>query len=133
MDVRARPDPASAVAEAVSCAADATTLCLNNARFSVRTQWTTPDGDSGFGHAVALTGDTGDFWFFNSGSPEVVVKALNGCSINSRYWAFAAGLTNVNVVMTVTDTQTGLVRTYTNPQGTPFRPVQDTGAFSVCP
>ena len=61
------------------------------------------------------------------------MKALDGCGINSRYLAFASGLTNVNVVMTVTDTQTGLVRTYTNPQGTPFCPVHDTSAFSTCP
>jgi pimeloyl-ACP methyl ester carboxylesterase len=125
--------PVSSQVEAAPCVADATTLCLNNARFSVRTQWTTPDGDSGFGHAVALTGDTGDFWFFNFNSVEVVVKALNGCSVNSRYWAFAAGLTNVNVVMTVTDTQTGSVRTYTNPQGSPFQPIQDTSSFATCP
>jgi hypothetical protein len=64
---------------------------------------------------------------------EVVVKALNGCGQNSRYWIFGAGLTNVNVVTTITDTQTGIGHAYTNPQGTPFRPIQDTGAFATCP
>ncbi|HXM78695.1 MAG TPA: hypothetical protein VOA00_05615, partial [Thermoanaerobaculia bacterium] len=64
---------------------------------------------------------------------EVVVKVLNGCGVNSRYWTFAGGLTDVNVILTVTDTQTGVVQTYVNPQGTPFEPIQDTSAFATCP
>ena len=47
--------------------------------------------------------------------------------------ALAGGLTDVNVVLTVTDTMTGLVRTYVNPQGTAFQPIQDTSAFATCP
>jgi hypothetical protein len=39
----------------------------------------------------------------------------------------------VNVVLTVTDTQTGTVKTYVNPQATPFPAIQDTDAFAVCP
>ena len=63
----------------------------------------------------------------------MVVKVLNGCGLNSRYWTFAAGLTDVNVILTVTDTQTGAIRTYTNPQGISFQPIQDTDAFAACP
>jgi hypothetical protein len=58
---------------------------------------------------------------------------LNACSFNAAYWTFAGGLTDVNVIMTVTDTQTGAVKTYTNPQGTAFQPIQDTSAFFTCP
>jgi len=64
---------------------------------------------------------------------EMVVKVLNACALNSRYWTFAGGLTDVNVILTVTDTQTGAIQTYTNPQGTPFQPIQDTNAFATCP
>jgi hypothetical protein len=39
-------------------------------------------------------------------------------------------LTNVNVVIAVTDTQTGAVKTYTNPQGAAFEPIQDTDSFA---
>lgn len=35
--------------------------------------------------------------------------------------------------MTVTDTHTGKRNRYTNPQDTPFKPLQDTSAFSTCP
>jgi hypothetical protein len=41
-------------------------------------------------------------------------------------------MTNVEVTMTVTDTVTGVSRTYTNPGGTPFAPIQDVAAFQ-CP
>lgn len=116
-----------------ACVADATTLCLNDSRYRVQAQWFTPGGRSGAGQVIPLTEDTGAFWFFGSGNVELVIKVLNGCSVNSRYWAFAGGLTNVDVNLTVTDTQTGAVKTYTNGQGTPFPPIQDTGAFEICP
>ena len=112
------------------CSADATTLCLNSGRFQVQTQWTTPQGQSGAGQAVGLTSDTGYFWFFSSNNAEVIVKVVDGRAFNSRFWVFAGGLTNVNVVMTVTDTLTGTFKTYTNPQGVAFQPIQDTSAFA---
>jgi hypothetical protein len=118
---------------APGCAADARTMCLNNDRFAVTTTWRTPNGASGAGQAFRLTGDTGYFWFFNSANVEMVVKVLNGCGLNSRYWVFAGGLTDVDVELRVLDTETGTVRTYHNPQGSPFQPIQDTGAFATCP
>lgn len=58
---------------------------------------------------------------------------LNGCSVNQRYWVFAAGPTNAQVTITVTDTKTGLQEVYTNPLGKVFAPITDTGAFATCP
>ena len=124
--------PGDSSAEAL-CTANTTTLCLNKGRFTVQVQWTTPDGTTGAGQAVFLTGDTGYFWFFNSDNVEMVVKVLNGCGYDSSYWTFAGGLTDIQVVMTVTDTQTGATRAYTNPQRTAFQPIQDTSAFASCP
>jgi hypothetical protein len=106
-------------------------LCLGS-RFTVAAQWSTGSGST-VGHAVQLTSDTGYFWFFSPSNIEMVVKALDACPVNGRQWLFAGGLTNVNVVLTVTDTQTGAVRIYVNPQSTPFQPIQDTSAFSTCP
>ncbi|PYQ63209.1 MAG: hypothetical protein DMF53_10795 [Acidobacteria bacterium] len=117
---------------AEACVPDATTLCLNNGRFEVKATWTAPGSGSGAGQAVPLTADTGYFWFFNPANVETIVKVLDGCGVNQRYWVFAGGLTNVQTVITVRDTRTGISKTYTNPQGTPFQPVQDTSAFVGC-
>ena len=40
---------------------------------------------------------------------------------------------DVEVKITVEDSVNGAKKTYTNPQGRAFRPVQDTGAFASCP
>jgi hypothetical protein len=115
------------------CVGGDLTLCLNGERFEVRADWTAPNGQGGHGHAVRLTADTGTFWFFMSSNVEVVVKVLQGCATNDRYWVFAGGLTNVRVHLTVRDSWTGAIKEYTNPQGAAFRPIQDTQAFATCP
>ena len=116
------------------CVPDEFTLCLNNDRFSLFTRWRTNDGRTGQGHGVELTNDSGYFWIFNSANIEVVTKVLNACALASpRFWVFAAGLTNVEVTLFVTDMHTGEVKSYLNPLGTPFQPVQDTNAFDTCP
>ena len=119
---------------AAPCSIDATTFCAgSDSRFKVRVTWNTSDGRSGAGQAVVLTSDTGYFWFFSSNNVEMVIKVVDGRAVNGKFWVFAAGLTNVNVVITVTDTQTGEVKTYSNPQGMAFLPIQDTSAFSTTP
>jgi hypothetical protein len=115
------------------CTPNASTLCLRNDRFRVEVDWKRPTGETGFGTGVELTPDTGYFWFFNPNNVEMVLKVLNGCPNNSHFWVFAGGLTNVEVTMTVTDTQTGRINQYSNPLSTPFQPIQDTAAFATCP
>ena len=115
-----------------SCVPNATTLCLNNNRFKLTVAWVSHTG-SGQGQGVQLTSDTGYFWFFSDANVEMVVKVLNACGLNGNYWVFAGGLTNVNVVMTVTDTANGTTRTYTNLQDLPYAPLQKTGDFATCP
>jgi concanavalin A-like lectin/glucanase superfamily protein/beta-propeller repeat-containing protein len=114
------------------CDATDTTLCLNGSRFRVTAHFDAGGGNAGTAHVVQLTPDTGYLWFFGSSNVEVVVKVLNGCGLGGHYWVFAGGLTDVNVVMTVTDTATGAVKTYTNPAHTKFQPIQDTSAFATC-
>ncbi len=117
-----------------TCTADTHRLCLNGGRFAVEAQWSTIQATAGAGIAVPLTDDTGYFTFFSAENVEVVVKVLDGCFPPfNHYWVFASGLTNVEVELTVTDTQTGEVVTYFNPQLTPFQPIQDTQAFDTCP
>ncbi len=116
-----------------SCVADAHTLCLNEGRFSVAASFqTTPSGPSAPATAVPLTSDTGYFWFFDPSNIELVLKVLNGCSVNNKYWVFAGGLTDVGVQLKVADTVTGTVKMYSNSVATSFQPIQDSSAFP-CP
>lgn len=125
-----RVDPDGAVAE---CVTNATTLCLGDGRFRVTARWDTNSGEFGDGRAVTLTTDTGYFWFFDQANVELVTKVLDACDFVNRFWVFAGGLTDVHVALRVLDTQTGVERTYVNPQGTAFQPIQDTSAFATCP
>lgn len=116
-----------------ACAADSTTLCLGE-RFRVRASWRTGAGQSGGGRAIPLATDTGAFWFFGPTNYEVVVKVLDACAPPyGRFWVFAAGLTDVEVTLTVEDAVAGKTRVYHNPLGAVFQPVQDTHAFATCP
>ena len=121
--------------EATACVPNADTMCLNNNRFRVTATFAAA-GAPFFApaHAVKYNDDSGYFWFFNSNNTEVVVKVLNGCGVNNRYWVFSAGLTNVDVNLTVTDSANpGVVKTYHNPLNRPYPPIQDTDAFATCP
>ncbi|HYL04791.1 MAG TPA: beta-propeller fold lactonase family protein [Thermoanaerobaculia bacterium] len=125
----AREEPAAGT----SCTPNATTMCLNNGRFQVQATFNAGASGSGAAQAVPLTSDTGYLWFFSASNVEAIVKVLNGCGLNGSYWVFAGGLTNVAVTLTVTDTQTGQSRQYTNPANTTYQPIQDTSAFKTCP
>jgi hypothetical protein len=118
------------VTKLANCVGTSTNLCLANDRFAVRAAWNTGDGRTGVGQVVRLTPDTGYIWFFSSANVEAVVKVLDGCALGGHFWVFAGGLTNVKLVLTVTDTQTGAITTYTNPPKTAFQPIQDTSAFA---
>lgn len=106
-------------------------LELRNGRFHVTLTWSTAQSN-GTGHPVSLTDESGYFWFFNQSNVEVLVKVIDGCTLNDRFWVFAAGLTDVHAVITVVDTLANETQTYENFQGTAFAPIQDTDAFATC-
>lgn len=106
-------------------------LPLLNGRFQVEALYRTATTE-GSGHAVALTPNSGYFWFFGSSNVEVLVKVLDGCEPFQRFWFFAAGLTDVEVTLRVTDTWANQTQTYTNPLGRDFAPILDTTAFETC-
>ncbi|MCH9649676.1 MAG: hypothetical protein K0U98_15665 [Deltaproteobacteria bacterium] len=110
------------------CTPSASRLCLNGGRFAVEATWADFSGNTGDGQAVTLTDDTGYFWFFSDTNVETVLKVLDGRPNNGAYWVFYGSLSNVDFDLTVTDTQTGAVRTYQN-RDRRFASVGDTGAF----
>ncbi|HEX3555996.1 MAG TPA: right-handed parallel beta-helix repeat-containing protein [Thermoanaerobaculia bacterium] len=116
-----------------ACVAGGPILCLSGSRFLVTASWKTAAGLTGSAQGVELTPDSGYFWFFDRANVELTLKVLNACSLNNRFWVFLSGLTDVEVTLTVTDTRTGTVKIYTNPQGQTFKTVLDTSAFGNCP
>jgi lysyl endopeptidase len=113
-----------------ACIPGPTTLCLgDNGRFKVEATFDT-GAQQGQAQAVKLTQETGYLWFFSAGNVEAVLKVLDACPVNHRFWIYAGGLTSVRTEITVTDTATGTVKKYTNPQGTAFQPIQDVNAFA---
>ncbi len=122
------------VAEALSltCNPEVNQVCMLDGRFRAEVSWQTAAGQQGQGRPISYSDDTSEFWFFGPGNLEMVVKMIDGCSLNQHYWMFAGGLTNVAVTLTVTDTQTGIVKTYSNAQNAAFKPIQDTQAFANC-
>jgi hypothetical protein len=98
----------------------------------VRANYQDYSGGVGTGQAVTLTSDTGYFWFFDQSNVEVVTKMVSFCgSGTNNVGVYAGGLTDIQVTLTVTDVKTSLVKTYTNPLGTPFQLIRE-GPFS-CP
>jgi ELWxxDGT repeat protein len=115
-------------AAAATCQPSDTSLCLSGQRFRVEARWQDFSGNSGAGHAVSLTSDTGYFWFFDPKNVETILKVLDGQGINGHFWVFYGGLSNLDYELTVTDTRTGLERRYYNLPGR-FASVGDTQGF----
>ena len=97
-------------------------------RFKAALTWRDAAGHTGSGFPVALTSDTGYFWFFGSTNVEIVVKVLDARSINGHFWVFYGSLSDVDYTLTVTDTQTGDVKSYRNRLGN-FGSAGDLEAF----
>lgn len=114
-----------------ACQPSERTLCLNDDRFKVEVEF---DDPAQSGQVADLKpDDTGFFFFTDPNNFEVLVKVLDGCGFNNNFWVFYASTTNVEYTMTVTDTQTSQIRTYSNPLGQASPAVTDTQAFATCP
>jgi hypothetical protein len=122
------------------CVPSGTTLCLDDQpgdkRFKVEVLYQTAQGGglSGLGNAIPLSSlgvhRGGLFWFFSPDNPEMLIKVLNACATATpRYWVFYSAGTNVGLSITVTDSVTGRIKTYSNPDLTSAPPVTDTDAL----
>ena len=100
-------------------------------RFAVSATWRAFDGSTGQAQPAQMTEDSGYLWFFWANNVELTVKVLDACNpdLGDRFWVFIAGMTDVEVEVTVEDLVTGSVRRYSNPLGTAFATVTDTEGF----
>ncbi len=104
-------------------------LCLVPAMLAT-VRWRTGDGAAGAGTVVpvASTG-SGIFWFFGLENWELMVKAIDACTLNGAVWLFTAATTNVFYRLEVMDVRTGVTKIYFNYPGPPAPAVTDTVAF----
>lgn len=120
-------------------AGSAECLTLHNGRFQVTANFhdraggtLQPAGAVSLRDATGFD-ETGYFWFDDPDKIDLVVRVFDGCQFNQHFWVFYGSLTNVSYDLAVTDTQTDLVKTYSNPLGKISPPIQDTEAFATCP
>ncbi len=115
------------------CTRDTLGTCLSDERFRIDLAWRSFDGTTGSGNVVPVgSDDSGLLWFFEDDNWEMLIKVLDGCAINDRFWVFAATTTTVEYTLTVTDTATGEIRDYFNLLGTAAPAITDTDAFATC-
>jgi hypothetical protein len=124
------------------CLASDTALCLDGVpgdnRYQVTATFNTVQGGGRSGQAQAThlrqlgTVHGGLLWFFSPDNPELLVKIVNGCAVNDRYWVYASAGTNVGFTLTVNDTLLAVGKTYTNPDLKEALPIQDTQALASC-
>lgn len=113
-----------------ACQANSETLCLQDGRFELTVDWWTLDDERGAGRtARPRTEDSGVFWYFGPLNWEMLVKVVDGTTMNSHFWLCVASATDVGFDLTVRDTVTGMVKSYTKEAGAPARAIMDVGAF----
>jgi hypothetical protein len=127
-------DPSASIARV----ARASGLALLNGRFEVELAATDPrSGLTTTGTAHALGDGTGYFAlpdFTNRPNfPEITLKMVDatgaGPPFGGAFWFFYSSLTDVDYTLTVTDLQTGRVRTYGSAGSSAFCGGADTNAF----
>lgn len=113
------------------CVPSATKVCLLGNRFEVSVNW------ENYQHqhrdalvASAGTADSALFYFTQPNNWEFLIKIINGCTLNNKYWVYFAAATDVGYVVTVRDTQGSVPpRQYSNPLGTASPATNDSSAF----
>jgi hypothetical protein len=117
-----------------ACQSSSRTACLDGGRFEVQIDWRNHSGQTGAASRVGGgTDSSSNFWFFTADNWELLLKVLDGCVFNDRFWVYFAATTDIEFTVRVRDTRTGVVKTYTNPLGHPANAVTDTNAFATCP
>jgi hypothetical protein len=111
----------------------ANTLCLNGGRFKVHLDWQDVGGEEGPSVGFPVTDNSGYLYFFDPDNTELRIQILDGCGVNGSFWVFYGSLTDVAFELTVTDTETSVVKTYFNPLGEASPAITDTSAFATCP
>ncbi|MCY4643002.1 MAG: M12 family metallo-peptidase [Bacteriovoracales bacterium] len=127
--------------EKYRCLEDATSVCLQSGRFKVRASVSyVKSSGQRVNHQKAKVREamlngvnktTSLFYFFGRDNPELLVKVINGCGVNGKYWVFGSAGTDLNYRVTVTDNATGVRLPYHRNARNSL--INDTGAFPCHP
>ncbi len=110
-----------------------TSRCLDGERFRVEVAWRDADGNAWPAQPTSFGSDDAHvFTFFDPANWEMMVKVLDGCAINDRFWIYAAASTDVGFEIEVTDTWTGRRKIHRSPAGAPAPAITDGSAFATC-
>jgi len=97
------------------CRPDKGTLCLLDRRFALTMSWHNQfNGTSGVGGGVPVSDLTGAFYFTDKSDLELVAKMID---FGDRIALFYGALSDLEYDLKVTDTLTGVSKTYHNPPG----------------
>lgn len=120
-----------AAEKAGNCESSETRRCLLDSRYALELEWRTAEGETGDAMvAWEGTNDSGLLHFFERDNWEVVVKVLDGCSINGHVWVYGASATTLGYAIRVTDTVTDDVKVYENEPGATAEAITDNRAFA---
>ncbi|MBI2212064.1 MAG: trypsin-like peptidase domain-containing protein [Acidobacteria bacterium] len=115
------------------CVPGTANLCLLDTRFRVTVS--ARDARTGERTSGIALAENDMFGYFSlpaitgqAGNPEIFVKMLDARNLSGRFWVFYGGLTDLEFTLTVTDTATGAVKSYTKPAGS-YCGDADTQAF----
>lgn len=115
------PDPEPEPEPGAVCPDDPNAFCLLDGRFKIEVDWRNQHdgGTEGVGKPVNPTplanqDTTGFYYFFNPFSTDLIVKVIDGTTVNGNFWFFYGALTDVEYTITVTDQETGVAQEYHN-------------------
>lgn len=95
---------------ASACASNSTTGCLLGNRFQVRVRL-----GSAYQPIVQVTDQAAHSWFYSPDNLELFVKVLDGTPVNGKHWVFVGSLTGQAYTLEVTDTATGIQKSWASP------------------
>ena len=104
------------------CLESSLVSCLQDGRFQVRAYYDHEEEQNRWSRIRdALVGDAASlFYFFTFDNPELMVKVVDGCVLNGRYWVFGSAATDLKYVVVVTDMATGQEKRYERNRSNPL-------------
>jgi hypothetical protein len=122
------------------CIPSTTRLCLLDGRFAAVVRWS-DGGPAGLRDAFVAAprtsgeGSSAGLFSFYQADPnnwELLVKMIDGCGSNGRFWLLVSASTGFEWELTVTDLVAGTSRTFQHPLDGQASGIADFAAFDTC-